>query len=656
MSLENFYNMEYDLLKTYLYQGNNGSVLLKDRRIKEKMINSPRKYDFIWFVQEAPSEIILLLLDEEGISILAQTSDLEDKMNAIMTSLNPALNTLLTSPQFCSIILNHMNHLASYLNSIQKEGAISFVRYIKEVAADKLSFVCSRLSGVSQCEVLKREKMPFSVIQSLLNHGHREAIEYILKNDNRIVTLSNMRFLSLYSLAEKGVKIPNHFLTEGDFVSAISRIETVKNYRFFMEKLKRENDVSTIEKSRKKFYDEEIETFIEEENMLSRYYQCYQEIVSSMEKEIEPYELLDSVFAKYFSLDGDGTREFELRRSLAKYYCSKDAKELHAFLEWESHLQLTDILIDYHFEEIPFNFFLDLKQLIQFQEGEGKTLSDEEIILYSKLLNLDTLSYPEIKNLHMALKQFPAMGTYYDHFRAAKDKAASLMEQAILTEEKAKPYKDEALSSRAGVDVYVLEGEEFYALVKATSFSKTEPLKESPFLYNNDGGSYSLDGSSKLQTFCDPREYYNFVFSAFPKDQILHMYPVDSYTNYRRGEDLGTSRVYELHTPKDLVSRSMNYSEILFSLPNQNRHDELNSRLVTPKLMGLYCYDKIIDNDIISARNLGIGIVLVKTKSYQVDGSNRLSVSDTINAGYGWKKGYEYLRIIEEDDRVNRRK
>ncbi len=99
------------------------------------------------------------------------------------------------------------------------------------------------------------------------------------------------------------------------------------------------------------------------------------------------------------------------------------------------------------------------------------------------------------------------------------------------------------------------------------------------------------------------------------------------------------------------------YNEIILSLPNSHHHDELNASLKTPDILGLYCYDIITDNDVLSAKNLGVGIILVKTKSYHLPSSeNKLNMFDTMSLGGGGQNNYDYLRDISINDMASRRK
>lgn len=654
MEAPQFYDLDYKILKGYLYSTQD-VTLLKDAQIKRKLIDSiENKYDFVWFVQDASLELLKALLDEEGIAILKDTSDIDGKLNALLTS-SKAKDFLLQSASFCEIVIEHFSYMESYIYALE-EGAIPFIHYIIDHHPDFLETAFLKLKASAQKMVLENTNFPLDTTKKFLVRGTRVAAEYILENDLRFSSLADFSFYEIFSIASKKTKFPPYFLRRKDFLSKISSMGNVKDYRFLIRNLSSENDVAEIEEARKKFYDEEIFSFLEKENMLKRYYECYQEMCECLDRGDYLGEIAEEIMVKYFHADKQ-SNDYEFQKQLFSYYSCQDKEGLRRFLEQESHLQLSNMIIDYHFEEVPYNFFIDLKQLIHFQEGEGRTLSDEEIEIYSKLLTLDDLSYQDARNLHLHLSS-SMVETYYDHFRTAKDKAASLIEEQMLTVTSVQKYKDNKLSARVGVDIYVVEGDEYSAFVKSLNVPKGSVLNQNDILYGTDGGSYSLDGSAKLNTFRDPRTYYNVIFSSFPQNQVVHMYPVDSFSNYIRGTNpIATTRVYELHTPTELITKSSSYNEIILSLPNSHKKDELNSALQTPTLLGIYCYDTITDNDVLSAKNLGTGIVLIKTKSYgnRYDGE-RLNMFDTMSLGTYGQNQYDYLADISVNDMVGRRK
>ena len=84
-------------------------------------------------------------------------------------------------------------------------------------------------------------------------------------------------------------------------------------------------------------------------------------------------------------------------------------------------------------------------------------------------------------------------------------------------------------------------------------------------------------------------------------------------------------------TPSKLVSQSCDYNEALIAVPNYARRDsEFDDLLEEPEPIAIYCYDKISREDIASAKKLGIGIIVVETKHYDVKREGRISMPDTV--------------------------
>ena len=209
----------------------------------------------------------------------------------------------------------------------------------------------------------------------------------------------------------------------------------------------------------------------------------------------------------------------------------------------------------------------------------------------------------------------------------------SLIREEILNEDKISKYLDKEETDKFGVNIYRLEGEPFFALVKSLSIDKAFELSSGDIHSYKDSGSFSIDASNKLDTFRDPKDNYNLVFNNFNIDQVVHMFPVDSFSGYTRGEN-ATDRVIELLTPKEFTGRSKDYNEVIIAQKNVSKPSNMDDRLPLPKPFAIYCYDEIGPNDIESAKNLGIGIVVVNTKKYNIETNNsQISMFDTMSSG-----------------------
>ena len=250
----------------------------------------------------------------------------------------------------------------------------------------------------------------------------------------------------------------------------------------------------------------------------------------------------------------------------------------------------------------------------------------DDISVFDKKKILDNL-----KNKNMAHK-------FYDDFRLARSKMVELFNSSILNSDNIYRYENKELSNKYGVPVYEMNGNEFYVLVKAIEKRKDSILNPNDLYAYRDGSSFSIDGGNKLSTFLDTNMYYNLAYNRIPDNQLVHVFEVDSFSNYYRNKNNnlpydrnGTDRINRLFTPKEIVDVSSSYNELIISQPNR-MNDEFNSKLEQPVPFAIYCYDDISDHDILSSKATGLGIILVNTKKYDIDKSGRVSLHSLDNS------------------------
>ena len=632
---------------------------LKDIRLKEKLINSKSKYDFIWLIQDMSDEYADKLFDDEGINLLIQTPDLLDKMNGILTCGKKYVNKILKKPEFCKIIIDNFDNLKSYLYGLDEKGALALIKYIQENDPTKLKSTLVNLSKTTQEKVVKEVTLPIDVLTFCVVALEPKAAEYLVNNDVRITSLQDYSFNQLYNVFSKEFCLKPTLLEDRLFIKKIVSMSSVKDYRFLINELVKANNVDEIEKLRKDYYTSEMISYNPEFKMLERHCTCYKEICNLIDTDDIDNTKFNEILNKCFNFFGTNRESYTVETKIWKYLIDKDKDGLKEFLINESNIALTNMIVDYHFEDVPYNFFLDVTQLCNFQETEGRTLSDKDLSIYQRLLKLDELSYEEKIKLHHELINEDWISKHYDVFRQAKDKAATLIKEQMLNPSNIDAYLDKTQTEKSGVPIYVLDGQDFFAFVKSISLSKERVIEPSDLRFYVDGSSFSLDGSKKLDTFQDPKEYYNLIYGDFPIDQVIHMYPVDSFTKYlRNSTSKATSRVYELYTPTQFVEKSTDYNEILLAQKNNSKvGDELNDNLKSPTILGIYCYDEITENDIASAKKLGVGIVVVNTKKYELQKEGKLHMMETLSPSFGMRyaQNIDYLSNVNDDDLINRR-
>lgn len=658
-NIEHLLSLDYDYLKQLILNKEPFMLeALKDIRVKEKLINCNDKYDLIRLVQDIPDEYANQLFDDEGIKILSQTPEIINKMNGILTSSKKYVNKMLEKPEFCQIIVDYFGDLKSYLYGLDEKGALNLIKYIQEKEPDKLKQTLVYLSRKTQEKVVKEVKLPTDILIFCIVQLGPKATEYLVNNDIRITSLKDYSFDQLYNIFSKEFCLKPSLLEDKIFLKKIVSMSSVKDYRFLINELAKANDISDIEKLRKDYYTSEIISYNPEFKMLERHCTFYKKMCNLIDNDNVSYAKFKDILEECFNFLGTGQEKLDVGEKIWNYVYSKNKEDLKKFLQDESNLQMSNMIIDYHFEDIPYNFFLDVNQLCHFQEKEGRTLTDNELSIYQRLLKIDSLSFEEKIILHQELSQEDWISKNYDVFRKAKDKASTLIKEQMLNDTNIMNYCNLQLTQETGVPIYELSGQEYFALVKSIGISKDIILTRSKICYFVDGSSFSLDGSKKLSTYENPREYYNLIYSDFPIDQVIHMYPVDSFSKYDRSNPRkATNRVYELYTPTEMLEKSSDYNEIIIAQKNEKKHDELNEKLQNPQILGIYCYDEITPNDIASAKNLGVGIVVVRTKAYNIQSDNRLRMVETLSSAFGqrYAENIDYLTDVSKNDMINRR-
>ena len=142
--------------------------------------------------------------------------------------------------------------------------------------------------------------------------------------------------------------------------SLISKIVTMHNvveYRALIEKLRLNNDVEEIENLRRKYY----------EKFLDSCFSCYNCMKNEINSEYNKY--LNSFGGLEFMFDSDD-----------------DSKEFNFII--------TYMIIDYLFEDIAYNVFIDIRELLNFSL-KTNILSNDDYLLYESIIRLDDMNMYE---------------------------------------------------------------------------------------------------------------------------------------------------------------------------------------------------------------------------------------------------------------------
>lgn len=644
--IDYFLNLDYDQLVKYLLTAptEEKKLILKNQEIKRKLICPENRHEFSWLAQENSKDIIPYLLDGEGIEILKESEYLIDKMNAILTSNAIYVDTIVSFKAFQKIIFDNFDELKDYLNVLTPVSGQYLIKTAEKQNFNLIELI-SKFSQQTQTEVLKTQELSNEDYWKMISYAYEETASMLLEEKSVGKSLTNIRLPIIEAIASKDIKLPYQIIEEPEFIKRISEITDVKTYRFLVNDLEKSNDVEKLEKAREKYYENQINSFNKKSGMFKVYETLYEKL-ASMEK-INPFSLMQT--AREIFKDASDDEIFELLNQINKLKLESGLNGIKEFLKEKSNIMLGNMIIDCHFKDYYLNVLKDVKQLCNFDVLGGNVLSNDKIEIYKKIIEINNLSYEEKLELNTKLGKKNYVEEFYNDVRNSRNKMYSLIREEILNEDKISKYLDKEETDKFGVNIYRLEGEPFFALVKSFSIDKAFELSPGYIHSYKDSGSFSIDASNKLNTFHDPKDNYNLIFNNFNIDQVVHMFPVDSFSGYTRGEK-ATDRVIELLTPKEFTGRSRNYNEVIIAQKNIGKPSDMDDRLPLPKPFAIYCYDEIGPNDIKSAKNLGIGIVVVNTKKYNIEkNDSQISMFDTMSSG---KYNYDFKYVDNKSQAV----
>lgn len=590
--------------KKYLFDAISNPSIFKKIDIKNDIINNDSRHEITWFCQDnnVTSEMIYNLLDDEGINILNNTRDKLSRVNGII-SCGKDISNLFDNEVFLSLLIE----LDNYYFYFKEDEALKFIKYCINNKNEIVVRAFNKLNENAQIYVISNCDMSEFYYDLLV--GSKLGCSKIIVD--KISSLENYKYDDLFDLFEKDMVIPNRLLSMS-FINKISTIYNVKAYRSLVNELGKNNDISNIEILRRKYYD----------YFLDNCSDIYNNILS----EVKSGSDISIVLNKYFNCFGGYDSFFN------NGFFDIDEK-----LKKSLNYITSEIVVDYLFQDNAYNVFLDINELLKFSTSVD-FLSEDDKKIYSDIASLDDISVFDKKKILDNLKNKNMAHKFYDDFRLARSKMVELFNSSILNSDNIYRYENKDLSNKYGVPVYEMNGNEFYVLVKAIEKRKDSILNPNDLYAYRDGSSFSIDGGNKLSTFLDTNMYYNLAYNRIPENQLVHVFEVDSFSNYYRNKNNnlpydrnGTDRINRLFTPKEIVDVSSSYNELIISQPNR-MNDEFNSKLKQPVPFAIYCYDDISDHDILSSKATGLGIILVNTKKYDIDKSGRVSLHSLDNS------------------------
>lgn len=302
----------------------------------------------------------------------------------------------------------------------------------------------------------------------------------------------------------------------------------------------------------------------------------------------------------------------QLKKTLASV---SNQSELKQKLKKETSLKISEIVIDAIFEDNIYNVKLNITEILRYLNSiEEKIIDDEQIAFYKMILNVDSMENEEKIRLFNSLKDKNVSALLYDDLRSLKNHSYNAIADCLTDFKTNEALKNFELSNKHGVDIYELNGEKFYMLVKSMEPISDKDCLNSINLENENSetlverGCYSLIGSDDISVY---NQKFVYGFNNFVPDNIISVFERDCFSRENDekilNENYGTLLVNRLMTPSQIVNglksdRRVGYSEI-----------QIAGNL---KPDFIVAFDKVNDLMINESKKMNIPIVVINTHKY----------------------------------------
>ena len=285
-------------------------------------------------------------------------------------------------------------------------------------------------------------------------------------------------------------------------------------------------------------------------------------------------------------------------------------KKVKQKMIYYSKSDLLEMMIYYFFDDNPYNFLLNLKEMMNYYK-DNSHYQIKNIKLYMKLLDFNKLDIKQIKKLFNEYKDIDCATIFYYDYRRSRNIAYRELNNSLL---------------KVNDNITYLDGEKFYLMIHSSSSD----------LWNDDGKvlSLSLISDQNINHYGEISCEYIYGFSKLKINHIIHMYHADSASSL----EFGTNKVQRILSPKKLMEETETYNEIFYKLDKSIRPDLL------------ICYNKVNQQRLMVAKDNNLKIVIINTDKYpkKVGKNKVLEKKYLTNNGYNDFNDYNLLEELNK--------
>lgn len=268
-------------------------------------------------------------------------------------------------------------------------------------------------------------------------------------------------------------------------------------------------------------------------------------------------------------------------------------------------------IIQYFFGDNYYNFIINLYNMLAYYRSiDGNFISLENLKIYERFNNISKLTLNEKRELFREYyrKSNAIKEMFYDDMRKVKDRCYKRLVDRALKLNKDSNVYNQKLSNKYNVDVYYLNGEEFYAFVRTFSINRNDLSDKANYINSNLnrlGYSFSYISDKNIGTTDFEQKKVTLLYDKINPNNISYIHHADIHSSKRIKQDAYLSnKINELSSPNRLATMANGYNEVF-----------INGNNIIPT--ALICYNNVTNDDILFAKKYNLSIVLMNTSKYQ---------------------------------------
>lgn len=456
--------------------------------------------------------------------------------------------------------------------------------------------------GSDKQKRLLDENFSDDFIMKLLGYFHPSVVSYFFSEDKRALYLYK-KVPNLINYVNSGVKFNKEIVASNDFFNRLKSNSFVE-FRRNINAAEKYNDAILIEDRLDKYYKELINQYDSNTGM----FKIYSSILNNPSKIADYYNysyLLDSdvwgLFRRHRDYDDNGDIIF------------KEKEELIKELKKETNNKLSEIIIDALFSDNIYNVWLNIKEMLRFNNKlDKKVLDEDKQSFYNTILNFDKVSCEDKIKLFYKLKDKNINMLFYQDLRKLKDLSYDLIKKDLVDLDKCQDKIDKENTNKYKQRIYDLRDSKYTMLVRVQT-----KYNEKSFNRRN---CYSIISNENTNTYgySEISGMFMYGYNSFENDRVIHMLEQDAFSSDSYSNNEVSKYVNRIATSRELTNGSSWYSEVeIVNLQNED------GKYTAKKPDFIVCYEEIGDVDIEEAERLNIPIVIIRKtkleKENQVD-------------------------------------